>query len=225
MLDDFLTLLFPPICSLCGQGRLRSEAFLCSSCLVQLPREMNYQGLDNSTTSRIRGMFPFQKALSFLRFRKGGTVQKLLHLVKYRSNPSLGTQLGRWFAAEERFFMENRFDYIVPVPLHPERMKSRGYNQCQVIAEGISSVTGRPVLNLLRRVHAADTQTQLSRWDRFENTANEFRLIDQQVVNRKSILLLDDIITTGATMAGAAMPLLRQEVTLSIAALALTQDS
>jgi predicted amidophosphoribosyltransferase len=109
--------------------------------------------------------------------------------------------------------------------LHNERLKTRWYNQCLEIARGISEITGNKVLEVLKRERATDTQTHLSRWDRFENTSNEFVVTDSKVIRNKRILLLDDIITTGATMAGSASPLIKEGARLSIAAIALTQDT
>ncbi len=174
---------------------------------------------------RIRGMLPFARAFSFLRFHKGGSVQQLLHLVKYSDKPELGTQLGRWFAAETLLPFSDHFDIIVPVPLHQERLKTRGYNQCRVIAQGINEITGHEIMDVLKREHATNTQTALNRWERFENTCNEFRAIDSSKVKDQRVLLLDDIITTGATMTGAAIPLLQLGASVVVAALALTQDA
>lgn len=179
---------------------------------------------------RIRGMLPFCRAFSFLRFHKGGSIQKLLHLVKYSGKPELGTQLGRWFAAETLLSFRDHFDIIVPVPLHQERLKTRGYNQCLVISQGIAEITGHKIMDVLKREHAANTQTVLNRWERFENTSNEFKAIasnaiDLSSLKEKRILLLDDIITTGATMTGAAIPLLHLGASVAVAALALTQDA
>ncbi|GJM29572.1 MAG: hypothetical protein DHS20C17_22070 [Cyclobacteriaceae bacterium] len=170
-------------------------------------------------------MFPFERGFSFLRFNKGGSVQKLLHLVKYQRKPDLGLQLGRWFASETLCWLDSTIDFIVPVPLHRERFKERGYNQCLEIARGISQITGHDVLEVLKRERATETQTHLSRWDRFENTLNEFVLTNPRIISNKKILLLDDIITTGATMTGSAVPLVNGGAVLYIAAIALTQDT
>ncbi len=223
---DFLTMLFPSVCSLCGGPRTRSERFICSPCLIQLPRERNYRGVDNDTSARLLGMFPFVEAYSFLRFSKKGQVRNLIHKLKYGHQPKLAFQLGVWFASEVLFQVRDRFDTIVPVPLHPEKLKSRGYNQSFEIATGISHVTACPVTEALQRIHKTETQTQLSRWERFENTSKEFSIVNPDEIQGKSVLLIDDIITTGATMAGTAVPLLTNGVEgIIVAAIGLTQKA
>ena len=204
---DFLTMLFPAECSLCGGTRIPTESFICSSCLILLPRERNYNGVDNDTVTRLRGMFPFSEAYSFLRFSKKGQVRKLIHKVKYGHQQRLAFQLGVWFASEVLFHIRDHFGTIVPVPLHPGKLKSRGYNQSLEIAAGVSHVTGCPIVEALQRIHKTETQTQLSRWERFENTSNEFSIVNTLEIEGRSVLLIDDIITTGATMAGSAVPL------------------
>lgn len=223
---DFLTMLFPAACSLCGGPKTRREPFICSTCLVQLPREKNYLGVDNHTAARLLGMFPFVEAYSFLSFSKKGHVRNLIHKVKYRHQPRLAFQLGVWFASEVLIHIRDRFETIVPVPLHPDKQKSRGYNQSLEIAAGVSHVTACPISEALQRVHRTKTQTQLSRWERFENTSNEFSIVNPDRIKGKPVLLIDDIITTGATMAGSAAPLLANGANgIIIAAIGLTQKA
>ena len=225
LFGDFFTLLFPLRCKLCNGTRLHAEPEICSPCLVALPREFNYMGSNNNTSNRIQGLFTFNKAYSFLRFHKKGKVQKLLHLIKYKQQRQLAQQLGRWFAIEVLWNVSNDFDLIVPVPLHPDRMKSRGFNQSMEIGKGIAQITGHPVKQLLRRKRFFRTQTQLNRWERFENTSDEFSLFGDELIEDKRVLLLDDIITTGATLSGSAKPLHEARISqLIVAAIALTAD-
>lgn len=223
---DFLSLFFPSICTLCKGPRAFGEPFICSFCMLKLPREINYLGSDNNTCQRIRGMFMFDLAYSYLRFFKGNSVQALLHQVKYQNSKGLALHLGIWFAAEVLLPVQDHFDLIVPVPIHPNKLKSRGYNQSYEIARGISRCTGRPVADILNRVRASGTQTGLSRWDRFQNTSEEFTLEKEQNLTNSRILLVDDVITTGATIAGTAIPLINSGAQISIvAAVGLTQFS
>lgn len=221
-----MTMLFPPVCGLCYGAITPGECFICSSCLIQLPRERNYHGVDNDTSTRLCGMFQFNEAYSFLRFAKKGQVQKLIHKVKYRHQPRLAFQLGVWFASEVLLPIQDRFETIVPVPLHPDKLKSRGYNQSFEIAMGVSHVTGRPITEALKRIHKTKTQTKLNRWDRFENTSNEFIIVNADEIKGKSMLLIDDIITTGATMAGSVLPLFANGADrIIVAAIGLTQKA
>ena len=223
---DFLTLFFPPRCCLCRGARVLGESEICSVCLMRLPREINYQGRNNTTATRLQGILKFSRAFSFLRYSKKSDVQKLIHLLKYQGKIHLGFQLGKWFAAEVLCHFGNAFDLVMPVPLHPEKLKTRGFNQSRAIAEGICRVTGHTLIDGLSRKHIAATQTQLTRWQRFENTANEFSLVLPQAVKNKNVLLLDDIITTGATISGSAIPLLEGGVRhIIVASIGLTQDA
>jgi ComF family protein len=170
-------------------------------------------------------MLQYDRAFSFLRFAKQNSVQRLLHLVKYRKQVKLGYQLGKWFAAEVLYPNGDLFDIIVPVPLTPERQRTRGYNQSRIVADGIAQITGHQVVDALIRAPANRTQTSLDRWQRFENTATEFKLIKTREVDNKRILLLDDVITTGATMVGAALPLVAGgALSLVVGSVALTQE-
>jgi len=223
---DFMTMLFPTVCGLCGKAITPFESFLCSPCLIQLPRERNYRGIENDTCTRLRGMFPFSEAYSYLRFSKKGQVQKLIHKLKYNRQPKLAFQLGVWFTSEVLFLHQDKFDTIVPVPLHPDKLYTRGYNQSFEIATGVSHVTGHPVVEALERIHKSETQTHLSRWDRFENTSNEFCIAKPDEIRGKSILLIDDIITTGATMSGSASPLIANGASrIIVAAIGLAQKA
>jgi len=222
---DFLSLFFPNICCLCGETRVFGEPEICSLCLVSMPRELNYDGYRNNTVSRLQGMLKFEQAYSFLRFRKNSRVQSLLHQVKYQGKANLGIQLGKWFAAEILYNIRNDFELVVPVPLHQDRLSARGYNQSLKIATGICQITGHRIGDVLRREHATKTQTRLSRWERFENTVNEFRLANADLIKNRRVLLLDDIITTGATIVGCAMPLVQGGVDkLIVASVGLTQE-
>lgn len=201
------------------------EPEICSLCFLKLPRERNYQGRNNNTTDRLQGMFDFTGAYTFLRFNKKSTVQTIVHKTKYKGERQLAFQLGFWFASEILIHINDQFDVIVPVPLHPDKLKFRGYNQSKEIALGIASITGHPVESWLQRTKQLDSQTALSRWDRFENTSNEFTLTDRKAVQNTSILLLDDIITTGATITGTAIPLVNGGAkSIVVGAIGLTQN-
>ena len=140
--------------------------------------------------------------------------------------PELAFQMGIWFAVEELNKIRERFEIIVPVPLHPHKLKSRGYNQSAEIARGIAKITLKPMVEPLVRKNKTATQTQLSRWERFENTSNEFSCITSNEVNGKKVLLIDDIITTGATLAGASVQLVENGVdNIIIGAIGLAQKA
>ena len=205
--QDFLAILFPSKCNLCGGPIVYLEPFICTKCFIMLPRERNYNGIDNDTVTRLKGLFTFGQAYSFLKFSKKGAVQRLIHKAKYGRQPGLAFQLGQWMAHEVLWTISNGFDIIVPIPIHRDKLKSRGYNQSAEIAKGIGKVTSKPIVEVLARKSQGVTQTQLNRWDRFENTLNDFSLTNACQISEKRVLLVDDIITTGATLAGATRPL------------------
>ena len=170
-------------------------------------------------------MFNFDAAYSFLQFSKKNSVQTLVHKIKYKGSKMLAFQLGVWFASEVLLNISHRFDVIVPVPLAIGKRKARGFNQSYEISRGIALVTGHPVTELLRRKKGSETQTGLNRWQRFENTENDFELSLPALARHTNILLVDDIITTGATITGNALPLISGGCgRITIAAIGLTQN-
>jgi len=140
-------------------------------------------------------------ASSFLLFQKKGSVQKLLHALKYRSKPEVGHLLGKWYGQDlkkNRSFID--CDLIIPVPLHKKRLRKRGYNQSEFIARGLAEELNIPVLNeVLLKKRFTETQTFKSRAERWENTLRSFEINNEELIKNKRILLVDDVITTGAT--------------------------
>ena len=143
--------------------------------------------------------------MAFLRFSKKGKSQRLLHLLKYRNKPEIGEELGRLFGLEliQAGFSE-AWDEIVPVPLHPLKEKRRGYNQSEVFAKGLSKSLKINVKNRLQRIKFTDTQTNKSRIERLDNMLEVFALVENANVGGRNILLVDDVITTGATLCACA---------------------
>jgi ComF family protein len=140
-----------------------------------------------------------------LKYTKRGVSQKLLHQLKYKNKPGLGKVLGRLYGKLllERGYLD-RWDGIIPVPLHSEKLRRRGYNQSECFAEGLSEVLSIPVLGAVRRNTNTTTQTSKSRLQRWENVSEVFDLVNVNFVSGKRILLVDDVMTTGATLAACA---------------------
>lgn len=206
ILNDLWELFFPRYCLVCGRHLLGCEEYLCHSCLSALPRTHLHKKPDNDVEKNFWGKFPIEKATAYLRYVKGGNVSKLLFELKYYGNSRLGHFLGRCMAAEllsSGFF--RGIDCIVPVPLHPRKFKKRGYNQCEMLAEGLSSVTGIPVArNVLRRKQDAGTQTHKGSMERWMGVEGAFECIDSSLLEGKHVLLVDDVLTTGATLVSCA---------------------
>lgn len=180
---------------------IKGEDILCSFCLRELPKtHYDFNG-DNPIKTRLTGRLPLAKATAFLKFRKTGITQKLLHQLKYNNHPEIGVKLGKVIAREVIEPSGAAFDLIVPVPLHSSRLRHRGYNQSAKLAEGISVVTTIPWNDMVSvRKQRTETQTKMNRVKRWENVQEVFASQQHDLIKGKHILLVDDVITTGATL-------------------------
>jgi len=208
---DFIDLIFPRNCPLCKQALFDFEPCLCTICQGMLPRaNFHLHPFDNELTSKLQGLMPVHRVMAFLRFTKKGKSQALLHLLKYKNKPELGEELGRLYGLS---LLEKGFagfwDVLVAVPLHPLKKQRRGYNQSECFASGLSKVLGIPYRELLVRRKFTSTQTNKSRLERLENVDDVFALNQGQVTQGLRILLVDDILTTGATLCACAQTLLQ----------------
>ena len=208
---DFIDLIFPRNCPLCKQALFDFEPCLCTICQGMLPRaNFHLHPFDNELTSKLQGLMPVHRVMAFLRFTKKGKSQALLHLLKYKNKPELGEELGRLYGLS---LLEKGFagfwDVLVAVPLHPLKKQRRGYNQSECFARGLSKVLGIPYRELLVRRKFTSTQTNKSRLERLENVDDVFALNQGQVTQGLRILLVDDILTTGATLCACAQTLLQ----------------
>lgn len=222
MLRDFFALLFPEPCPGCGEALLKNEPVICAGCTVNLP-VFPFNGLeDNPLERRLWGRLPVDKAYAYMKFRKRNIVQKLLFAMKYDGNKDLCLHCGRAFGTHILKQSAGKYDAIVPVPLHSSKLKSRGYNQADVIASGISQILQIPVLSeALEKIASGVSQTRKRREERYENIKKVYRIRDAKQVEGKKLLLLDDVITTGATFEVCGSLLLEAGArSVSIAALA-----
>ncbi len=207
---EFLDLVFPRNCSLCGRSLYDREKTLCSICIGTLPvTSYHLRALDNDLTAKIKGLSNTRMAMSFLKFSKSGKSQKLLHQLKYRNKPELSRELGLIYGQillDSGF--EKSWDKIVPVPLHPMKEKRRGYNQSERFAKGLSEALNTQCENILCRTKFTETQTKKSRLKRMENVEEVFDISPGLSAENSNILLVDDVITTGATLTACANVLL-----------------
>lgn len=223
-ISDFFSLLFPDLCAACGKQLFHGEKQICTACLYDLPYTDFHLYAENAVAKLFWGRINCQAAMAMLYFRKGTKVQQLIHQLKYRSQPDLGFRLGV-LLGERLVTASPRPDLIIPVPLHPKKERSRGYNQSRMIAEGIASVMHIPVgTTQLIRQRATGTQTKRNRYKRFENMKAVFSVQDSAELTDKHVLLVDDVITTGATLEACGQVLLDTGLTkLSIAAIAFAE--
>jgi ComF family protein len=206
ILTDLFRLFYPEMCSGCDEQLVQNEQFICTNCRHDLPLT-NFTSLsENDITQSFYGRVNVEKGYSLLFFRKEGITQKIIHELKYRGNEQIGTFFGNWLGEilrEKGEFTD--IDCIIPVPLHPKKLQQRGYNQVAKFGESLGKYLQiRFLENELVRVSATKTQTFKARFDRFSNVDTKFLLKNPKMFNDKHILLIDDVITTGATLEACA---------------------
>jgi ComF family protein len=198
---DLLQLFYPRRCLLCGQTLLTAEQHLCLHCLCDLPRTRYHQRLDNPLHKLYGGIPQIRNVLAFLLFERNGSAQTLIHAIKYHGNKYLAEQLGSLASLELKSCgLLDDIDCLIPVALHPKRERQRGYNQSEWIARGMASVCRRPVdRDALSRNISTATQTRRSFYERHLNVEKIFEVRHPDALAGKHVLLIDDVITTGAT--------------------------
>ncbi|MDR1181768.1 MAG: ComF family protein [Bacteroidales bacterium] len=208
--SNCISLFYPPYCNGCGNVLVAEEKYLCFSCLKSLPRTDFHTCKDNPLEMVFAGRVPICRATAFCFFRKGNMVQHLIHQLKYNGNQEIGVYLGRQFGLELiQLGVFQSVDIIVPIPLHFKKLKRRGYNQSEKIGKGMIEVMPKPLdSSSLIRVTDTSTQTKKERFQRWENVLDIFQLTRTDLLAGKHILLIDDVITTGATTESAAQLLL-----------------
>jgi ComF family protein len=221
--DDFISLLFPRLCYACGNHLLRNENLICTECFVVIPRTGYHTVEDNPVAQLFWGRCKIEKAAAFSYYNKGSRIRRLIHNLKYKGIKEIGYELGRIYGLSlNTSGFTDDIDVIIPVPLHPTKMRIRGFNQSETISMGIASAAKLPVdiKSLTRRMISA-TQTKRSRYDRWTNVEGIFQVDDVQAIAGKHVLLVDDVITTGSTIESCTTELLKiQGVRVSVVALA-----
>jgi len=210
---DFLDLLYPNLCVVCGQSLQKNESHICLSCLYSIPKTNYHLHTDNPIEKRFWGKVPIAHATSFFFFQKGSSFQKILHVLKYKGIKEVGEIVGK-YAASDLLESSNfkSIDIIIPVPLHPDKFKKRGYNQAEWIGKGLSTILEKPQdTKTLQRVKGNTTQTKKSVFERYENTEGIFECTDFNTLKGKHVLLVDDVLTTGSTLEACINALLKIE--------------
>ena len=224
--NDFLKLFFPELCLLCGTPLAEGETHLCLRCLYRLPRTRYERKTGHAAEQLFTGKVPVEHVFPFLRYQKGGSVQRLIHTLKYKDNKELARYLGRLAALDiERAGGCRDIDLLVPVPLHKKKYRQRGYNQAEWIALGLASVFGTPIdTDGLQRIRPTATQTRKSVYDRWTNVQDVFEARHPEHFAGKHILLIDDVLTTGSTLGACACAIQRAtEARISIFSLAMAE--
>ena len=201
-LSDMVDVAYPDVCFGCGTPLADSENCICLSCLVQLGTTGMHTEEPNEVTDLFINKSPVVHGCSYFKYIKSGILQLLIHDLKYRGRPEIGEYLGR-IAGQglKKSGMFNDVDCIVPVPLHPDKLRTRGYNQSLMIAQGLSQILDIPIdTSVINKVVYNSTQTKKHRFERYLNSLNLFKAVPRPDVCGKHLLLVDDVLTTGATL-------------------------
>lgn len=222
-LHDFSHLFFPHTCAGCGYDLLENDQAICLRCQANLPETGFFALSGNPIEKLFYGRLEVKLAGAGYYFTKNSVLQQLIHQLKYNGNQEVGRQLGQWLGIQLK--SSGRFgeiDALIPLPLFPAKEKKRGYNQAAVLSEGMADVLKLPVLkNIVHRGRFTDTQTKKGRSERWVNVDGSFEISDPYQLENKKLLLVDDVITTGATIEACGNAIKRIESTeLSIATLA-----
>ena len=223
-----LDLISPRLCVVCGERLSVTEDVLCGKCNLHLPRtgfQINPQ--ENVMARMFWGRIPIERATALFYYEAHAGTANILYKLKYKNHPEIGETMGRMMARE--LLKSDFFDGIeglVPVPLAKKRERQRGYNQSMEISKGISEVTGLPIYNkVVKRNKFEGSQTSKDRWERNENVENVFDLLDTETIRGKHLLVIDDVVTTGATVTACAKQLLKaDDIRISVLALAFAKS-
>ncbi len=223
LLDYLIELLYPRLCIVCGDKLIEQENWICLHCLHHIPRTNFHLAPENRVAQLFYGRVKIENATSFFYFSKGSKYQTLLHSLKYKGMKEVGEEIGKQFGID---LMKSpdfaSVDVVCPVPLHPSKEKKRGYNQSWWIASGIAKQMGKDLsTGNLKRSTDTETQTRKSRFARWQNVEGIFEVSDPEAFSGKHILLVDDVVTTGATLEACATAILSAtNAKVSIATLA-----
>ncbi len=224
---DLIALFYPNICLGCERALKKQEQLVCLHCQYTMPQTNFHLTPDNPIEKHFWGRIWIESACALYGFKKKSRVQQLMHHLKYKGRRELGVYLGAYYGRIlKKAKTHDHIDYIIPVPLHPKKERKRGYNQSDAIAEGISKGLGIPwSTDFLKCSLNTSSQTRKSRFDRWKNVSTKFEVYQADELQDKHLLLVDDVVTTGATLEACGLVLLESaNVKLSIATLACAQN-
>ncbi len=226
LINDFVSLVFPRVCVACNISLFKHEFYLCSYCKNNLPKANFHKSELSSVHKALYGRVPLIGAASYYLFSKNSKVQHVLHHVKYRNGKDLAVKIGEWMGYElNKHTWINSIDALVPIPLHPKKQIERGYNQSEQYAIGLSKETNIKVMPILNKTIYTSSQTKKNRLARWENVKDNFS-IQADTLNLNHIALIDDVITTGATIESAYQALVNSGYSgkISVVSIAYASD-
>lgn len=199
---SLLDILYPKLCITCENQLQINENQICTSCLLDLPYTDTHKVGIIALENKFVGRVDVAKIFSFVRFSKKSGVQKLLHALKYKANEKIGNDIGVYYGKLiKKEVEEYKLDYLLPVPIHPKKLKIRGYNQAEVFSKGLSeSLEIKTLTDVLLKTRETVSQTKENKQERFENIKGSFKIIEAGILKGKNIAIVDDVLTTGATL-------------------------
>ena len=224
MLKSMLNIFFPEVCNSCKQNLSDNESYICTDCRHNLPVTNFHKTNDDFVKKVFYGRAQIEQATALLKFEKKGIVQQLLHQLKYKDQENIGKFLGIWLGNElSEIDSYNKIDTIIPVPLHKNKLRSRGYNQVEKFGKEIAlALNANYQDNVLHKITNTTSQVNKKRFARWQNNKELFAIKNTETIANKHILLVDDIITTGATLEACMLELNKAEnVKISIATMAI----
>ena len=224
MFQDLVNLFFPKVCLSCTNLLMDNEVYICTNCRHDLPLT-NFHFEDPDQVKKVfYGRVKLENATSLLRFQKKGIVQQLMHNLKYKGHQEVGKFLGEWLGEELRSIAKyNEIDVVIPVPLHRRKLRKRKFNQVSLFANEIAnSLNAKCLENVLIKTNNAASQVKKNRLARWNSNDEIFSIQNLSLIDSKHVLLVDDIITTGATIEACANQLLKaKNVKISVASMAI----
>jgi ComF family protein len=225
--NGFLHLMYPQLCVACGEDLPDGDSCFCLKCRLKIDVTDMHLVRDNEFTARLWGRVNIEAGAAMYYFKRKSPIQRALHQLKYNNQPEIGVKIGREFGRKLRNSeVFKSVEVVIPVPLHPKKERLRGYNQSAKFAEGIAETMELPVLsNVLVRESFTETQTRKKRMERFKNVGEVFAVKKPKAIEGKHLLLVDDVLTTGATLEMCGQALLAVPNTrLSLATIAIAMN-
>ena len=222
-LRALFSLFYPEVCMACAKTLAVGEDLLCVACLMGLPKTQFHTDANNPVAQAFWGRVPLHAASAYYYFEKGGNVQHLLHNLKYNGQKELGEKVGMLYGSElKESEWLGKVDVVLPVPLHKRKQRKRGYNQSAFFAAGMATaLAAEAQTNTLIKTVATQSQTKKNRAERIKNVKEVFALTNPQLLEGKHVLLVDDVITTGATIEACVQTLAQVKgIKISVASIA-----